>query len=102
MDSMIRRKVQMANQEDSGWAVFFISTFFLIVWTEPARAHIVDGDRVLTDWHWRWDVISVLVIFATLYIRGWLRLRAMGAEAKLSHRGVKRSSGKDYGFIFNL
>ena len=44
----------------------------------PARAHIADGNKVLTDWHWRWDVISVLVIFATLYIRGWLRLREIG------------------------
>jgi putative membrane protein len=87
MESMIRCKVQRAKQEDTGWAVFFTATLFLIVWTAPARAHIADGDRVLTDWHWRWDVVSVLVIFATLYIRGWLRLRATGGEAKLSQLG---------------
>jgi putative membrane protein len=84
MNAMIRRKVQRANQEDSGWMVFLIATLFLILWTAVARAHIADGDSVLTDWHWRWDVISVLAIFATLYIRGWLRLRAMSGEAKLS------------------
>jgi putative membrane protein len=87
MESMIRCTVQRANQEDTGWAVFFTATLSLILWTAPARAHIADGDRVLTDWHWRWDVISVLGIFATLYIRGWLRLRATGGEAKLSQLG---------------
>ena len=50
----------------------------------PAHAHIAAGDAVLTDWHWRWDVISVLLIFGTLYIRGWARLRKMGGEARLS------------------
>jgi putative membrane protein len=87
MESMIRCKVQRAKQEDTGWAVFFTATLFLIVWTAPARAHIADGENVFTDWHWRWDVIFVLGIFATLYIRGWLRLRATGGEAKLSQLG---------------
>jgi putative membrane protein len=84
---MIRRSLWMASQEDTRWAVFFIATFFLMGWTAPAPAHIADGNRVLTDWHWRWDVISVLVIFATLYVRGWLRLREMSGEAKLSQLG---------------
>jgi putative membrane protein len=87
MESMIRCKVQRAKQEDTGWAVFFTATLFLIISTAPARAHIADGDRMLTDWHWRWDVVSVLVIFSTLYIRGWLRLRVLGGEAKLSQLG---------------
>ena len=80
----MRRTVQMANQVNTGWAVFFFVTLFLILWTAPAPAHIADGDRMLTDWHWRWDVIVVLAIFAALYIRGWLRLREIGGEAKLS------------------
>src|SRR6266498_2908333 len=62
-----------------------VATTFLFSWfTASAHAHIAAGDNVLTDWHWRWDVISVLFIFGTLYIRGWLRLRKMGGEAKLS------------------
>jgi putative membrane protein len=81
---MIRRSVHMASQEDTRWAVFFMATFFLMGWSAPALAHIADGDRVLTDWHWRWDVIAVLAIFAALYMRGWLRLREIGGVAKLS------------------
>jgi hypothetical protein len=81
--SMIRRSAQIANK-NTGWVVLFTATLFLILWTTAARAHIADGDSVLTDWHWRWDVISVLFIFGTFYIRGWLRLREMSGEAKLS------------------
>ena len=87
MDAMIGRSVQMAKKTNTGWVVFWTATLFLISWTASARAHIADGDSLLTDWHWRWDVISVLVIFATLYVRGWLRLREMGGEAKLSQLG---------------
>ena len=68
MNAMIRGKVQRANQADSEWVIFLIATLFFILWTVPARAHIADGDRVLTDWHLRWDVISALVIFATLSV----------------------------------
>jgi cytochrome c oxidase assembly factor CtaG len=84
---MIRCKAQRAKQEDTGWAVFFTAMLFLILWTAPAGAHIADGENMLTDWHWRWDVIFVLSIFAILYIRGWLRLRATSGEAKLSQLG---------------
>ena len=84
---MIGRSVQMAKKTNTGWGVFWTATLFLISWTASARAHIADGDSLLTDWHWRWDVISVLVIFATLYVRGWLRLREMGGEAKLLQLG---------------
>jgi putative membrane protein len=59
-------------------------TLLLSWFAAPARAHVAAGDNVLTDWHWRWDVISVLFIFATLYLRGWLRLRRTGGEANLS------------------
>lgn len=78
------RALQMANNENSGWVVLFTATLWLIPMTAPAHAHIADGESVLTDWHWRWEIISVLFVFATLYIRGWLRLRAMGGEAKVS------------------
>jgi putative membrane protein len=87
MNAMIRRNLQRAKKKNTGWVFFLTATLLLIPWTEPARAHIADGENVLTDWHWRWDVIFVLGIFATLYIRGWLRLRAMGGDAKLSQLG---------------
>jgi putative membrane protein len=74
----------MANKENSGWVVLFTATLWLIPMTAPAHAHIADGENVLTDWHWRWDILAVLFVFATLYIRGWLRLKAMGGEAKVS------------------
>jgi putative membrane protein len=56
----------------------------LLSFVTTAHAHIAAGDNVLTDWHWRWDVIFVLVVFGALYIRGWVRLRKMGGEASLS------------------
>ncbi len=61
-----------------------VATTFLFSWfTASAHAHVAAGDNVLTDWHWRWDVISVLFIFGTFYLRGWLRLRRIGGEANL-------------------
>jgi putative membrane protein len=59
-------------------------TLFFVLLTVPARAHLGAGDNLLTDWHWRSDVISVLLVFGTVYIRGWVRLRKTGGEAKLS------------------
>jgi putative membrane protein len=59
-------------------------TLFWLLLALPAHAHIAAGDGMLTDWHGRWDVISVLLVFATLYTRGWARLRKMGGEARLS------------------
>jgi putative membrane protein len=64
--------------------ILLLTTLFWIWSVASAHAHIAAGDNVLTDWHWRWDVIAVLFIFGTLYVRGWLRLRKMGGEAKLS------------------
>jgi len=61
-----------------------LTTFFLPSFTTTAHAHIAAGDKVLTDWHWRWDVIFVLLVFGALYVRGWLRLRKMGGDAKVS------------------
>jgi putative membrane protein len=62
---------------------FWLAILFLICFTASAHAHVAAGDNWLADWHWRWDVIAVLVIFATLYVRGWLRLKKLGGEAKL-------------------
>ncbi|HEV8344516.1 MAG TPA: cytochrome c oxidase assembly protein [Candidatus Binatia bacterium] len=59
-------------------------TLFFVLLTVPARAHVSAGGNLLTDWHWRSDVISVLLVFGTVYIRGWVRLRKTGGEAKLS------------------
>jgi cytochrome c oxidase assembly factor CtaG len=50
----------------------------------PLYAHVNAGANALADWHWRWDVISVLVIFGTIYARGWLRLKKIGGEAGFS------------------
>jgi putative membrane protein len=63
--------------------VLSAATLFLNWFTLPAHAHVAAGDTVLTDWHWRWDVICVLVLFSTLYVRGWLRLKKIGGEAEL-------------------
>jgi putative membrane protein len=64
--------------------VVILTTLFLPSFTGPAHAHIAAGDNLLTDWHWRWDVISVLIIFGALYLRGWILLRKMGGEARVS------------------
>jgi putative membrane protein len=64
--------------------ILILTTLFLLSFTASAHAHTATGDNLLTDWHWRWDVISVLFIFGTLYIHGWLRLRRMGGEARVS------------------
>ena len=64
--------------------ILLLTTLFLTWSIASAHAHIAAGDNVLTDWHWRWDVIFVLFVFGALYVRGWVRLRKMGGEAKLS------------------
>jgi putative membrane protein len=64
--------------------ILILTTLFLPSFTASAHAHIAAGDNLLTDWHWRWEVISVLFIFGTLYLRGWMLLRKMGGEARVS------------------
>jgi putative membrane protein len=63
--------------------IFLAATLFLISFAPPSHAHVAAGENVLTDWHWRWDVILVLFVFGTLYVRGWLRLRETGGDVKL-------------------
>jgi putative membrane protein len=46
----------------------------LLVLTSPAHAHVPDS-LSLTAWHWRPDVLLVLVFFGFIFVRGWLYLR---------------------------
>jgi cytochrome c oxidase assembly factor CtaG len=64
--------------------IFLAAALFLTCFTLSSHAHVPAGDNVLVHWHWRWDVISVLFVFGTIYTRGWLRLRKIGSETKLS------------------
>jgi putative membrane protein len=82
--TMTRDSTPVAQKRTVRLMIACAGTLFLPCFTPSAHAHIATGDSVLTDWHWRWDVGSVLVFFGTLYILGWLRLRKMGGEAKLN------------------
>jgi putative membrane protein len=62
----------------------FAAMLFLIWFDGWAYAHIAAGDNILTGWHWRWDVGLVLILFGAFYLRGWIRLRKIGGEARLS------------------
>ncbi len=42
-------------------------------------------ELILRSWEWRWDVAFVLGVSGVLYLRGWWRLRRMGA--RLPSRG---------------
>jgi putative membrane protein len=68
--------------------IILAATFFLTWSALPSHAHVAAGENVLTDWHWRWDVISVLLVFGTVYIRGWVCLRKIGGEATLFQLAV--------------
>jgi cytochrome c oxidase assembly factor CtaG len=65
--------------------ILFAATLLLVCMEASAYAHVADGDNVLTDWHWRLDVGSILLLFGTLYLRGWTRLRKKGGDAKCFH-----------------
>jgi len=63
--------------------IFLAATLFLTCLTPQSHAHVAAGDNVLAHWHWRWDVVSVLLVFGTIYSRGWLRLRKIAGVTKL-------------------
>jgi putative membrane protein len=81
----MHRMCEPTANKETRLMILFASTLFLTFYTASAYAHVAGGDNVLTDWHWRWDAIAVLFVFGTLYTRGWLRLRKIGGEAKVSH-----------------
>jgi cytochrome c oxidase assembly factor CtaG len=64
--------------------ILFVAMLFLLWFKGSAWAHIAAGDSILTGWHWRWDVGLVLILFGAFYLRGWIRLRKIGGEARLS------------------
>jgi cytochrome c oxidase assembly factor CtaG len=76
------KSAQIIKAGKQSLIIFLAATLFLIGLTLPSRAHVAAGGDVLADWHWRWDVIFVLLVFGTIYFRGWLRLRKIGGEAK--------------------
>ena len=45
-----------------------------LVLISPVRAHVPDS-LSLTDWHWRPDVLLILVLFGSIFARGWRFLR---------------------------
>jgi putative membrane protein len=58
--------------------VFLRLALALMLLAVPADAHVASPDDVVAGWRWRWDVGLVLILFGTLYVRGWLRLRRGG------------------------
>ncbi len=55
--------------------------FFLIGPAEVLWAHTSAAGATSVEWHWRLDVSLVLISFATIYVRGWLRLRRRNFHA---------------------
>lgn len=55
----------------------FLGALFPWLWAGPVWAHIPTDDTSLPDWRWRADVILVVVILGTTYIRGWVKLRSL-------------------------
>jgi putative membrane protein len=64
--------------------VLALASVLLLSFATTGHAHIAPGDNPLTAWHWRWDVGLVLIVFALLYLRGWMWLKKVGGEASLS------------------
>lgn len=61
--------------------VIFSLFLFLIGPAEPLWAHTSAEGATSAEWHWRLDVLLVLISFATIYVRGWLRLRRRNFHA---------------------
>jgi cytochrome c oxidase assembly factor CtaG len=77
------RRVRIFEKRTTTLAILLTAASFIALSTAPVQAHVGSGENVLTHWHWRWDVISVLSIFGAVYVRGWVRLGKAGGEAKL-------------------
>ncbi len=44
-------------------------------------AHVPNESNPSADWHWRPDILLVLIIVGTVYARGWLKLRLRSNRA---------------------
>lgn len=44
-------------------------------WIGKAYAHTETTDLPFAGWHWRPDILIVLIFFCAVYVQGWLRLR---------------------------
>jgi putative membrane protein len=78
------RSVRIFEKRTTTLAILLTAASFIALSTASVQAHVGSGENVLMDWHWRWDVVSVLSIFGAVYVRGWVRLKKAGGEAKLS------------------
>ena len=61
--------------------VIFSLLLFLIGPAEALWAHTSAEGATSAEWHWRLDVLLVLISFAIIYVRGWLRLRRNNVHA---------------------
>jgi putative membrane protein len=59
----------------------FSLVLFLVGPAEPLWAHGSAASINAAEWHWRPSVLLLLILFATIYVRGWLRLRKQNARA---------------------
>ena len=57
-------------------AVIFFSAAPKLAW-----AHAATNAASASDWQWRPEVLSPLILFGTLYGRGWFRLRSLNPSA---------------------
>ncbi len=60
--------------------IFFL-LIFLLRPAQPLWAHTSAAGINSPDWHWRLDVLFVLIVLATIYVRGWLQLRKSNVQA---------------------
>ena len=62
-------------------SALIISIFVLLIFEGHGYAHIPSDANPTSDWHWRPDILLVLALFATVYSRGWLKLRRRSTRA---------------------
>jgi putative membrane protein len=64
------------------WVKLSVTALLLLSVLVPgAYAHTPGKEALLAGWHWRADVLLVLGILGTVYLRGWLCLRRLSARA---------------------